>query len=768
MKLKARLSRIKIRDKLTIGFGVILLFLAAMVVTTVTMVNRIGEQANHVENVVINQTLLLVDIELLVKDVIFRLEEEVSTGSRTNEKEIADLRSQIEEKIAESEEAFSGSEEDLEAIRSIAAAYRSWYGKGEEYLGKTISQTWDGIGGLIKEYESLTGDLTARIVGLREKGCDDLKAAMKAIDAYGGRVKATGLLLGLLSFAASIPIIVAMNRAIMKPVATITSLMRNAERGDFTVRYANPSLLRCWEELKCRKTECDAHGSDNLRCWQVTGTHCQGEVQGDMAAKLGSCEKCDVYRGALGDEFTHIGEAFNNMLVGIGSTYLHFAGATKDLLAAAKRLGRMAGAIREGNVSQSGSLSEANRSVQGMDGSIREITETVEGYLLTAEQSSSSINEMSSSIGEVAAGSEQLASIVERTTASIEELFASVKETARGVDQLFGDVTDISGAISEMDASVKEAERNASHVSRLSGDVAEGVVQESKEATAKVIGGIEKIRGAVTDADEIIRDLGAKSEDIGNILKVIRDISDQTNLLALNAAIIAAQAGEHGRGFSVVAEEVRQLSERTSSSTKEIGSLIENIQEGIGKAVETMGRGAESVEAGIDLITDMDEKMKKVEAASRESSESSKLIVRTAAEQSKGVEQISRSSVSISQKSQQIAGATKEQSATCDDLTRSVTEISSMTEQMRRATAEQSRTAKQINESTRESTEVVEKIDKATKREAGESALIVKAMEEVQEVAENHLEVVSTLEELVKALEERSADLTEEIEKVRI
>jgi signal transduction histidine kinase len=108
----------------------------------------------------------------------------------------------------------------------------------------------------------------------------------------------------------------AQNRELAQATSEIATLIQRAEeQKSFGIRYQNPDLVRCWEFKNCRQTECPAFGApDNLRCWQVAGTHCGGEVQGVFAQKLGRCERCDVFAAACPDKITHLGETFNNMM----------------------------------------------------------------------------------------------------------------------------------------------------------------------------------------------------------------------------------------------------------------------------------------------------------------------------------------------------------------------------------------------------------------------------------------------------------------------
>lgn len=753
------LDRLKVRHKLALGFSVVLLFLAAIVVSNSIMVGSMGREARFVQDHSLKRTIILHELDTNVQARILRFDADRYTETRDNESERKRLDGLILEKVAAAKTLLQGDREDSEGLERIVSLYGEWDRTAEQLLTETIYGDVVAAEGTSKRYDRLTSDLKGEISRLAGRGMEELAAAMDHIERKGIDIRRTGRMLGLAALVFSIGILYALNRVLMVPITNLSGLMSSTERGDFTVLFDNDSLIRCHDALQCGKEGCSAWDAENLRCWQISGTHCRGEIQGDMANKLGSCEECTVYRHAMGDEFSIIGESFNNMLAGLSGAYSEFRAASARVLQFSKNLQVLSRDVKNGNISQVMALEEAGRSIEEMDGSMKGISGMVESYLMSAESSSSAIAEMSASIAQVAASAETLSTVGDRTTAAIEELFGSVKSASTGVDSLSDDVSDISGAITEMSASVKESEEAALNVAALSEEVSKNVLKGSRDAVARAIGGMDKISAAVEEANGIISDLGAKSQDIGSILEVIRDVSEQTNLLALNAAIIAAGAGEHGRGFSVVAEEVRQLSERTGSSTQEIRSLVETIQGGLETAVQSIQKGSESVESGVELVTKVDDSLRRVEEAAEKSLDSSKFIVRITSEQAQTANQITQASLNISRKAKTIAGSARDQASTCDGLAKNVEEIGAMMEEVKRTTEEQSRTARQISDTALKSTEAVENIERATKDEARQSAALVDAIGSVREVAESFGSVVSSLEGMVASLEGQASSL---------
>jgi methyl-accepting chemotaxis protein len=185
-----------------------------------------------------------------------------------------------------------------------------------------------------------------------------------------------------------------------------------------------------------------------------------------------------------------------------------------------------------------------------------------------------------SMIGQISGATTQLAAAAEETSTVTDE-------TSRGVQEQQSEIDSIASAMNEMTATVQEVARNASEAS-IAAKAADEEAQNGALAATEAIGSIDPLLKEVDSASQVIRNLEQESENIGSVLDVIRGIAEQTNLLALNAAIEAARAGEQGRGFAVVADEVRTLASRTQQSTQEIQDMISRLQDGAGNAVKVM------------------------------------------------------------------------------------------------------------------------------------------------------------------------------------
>jgi methyl-accepting chemotaxis protein len=212
--------------------------------------------------------------------------------------------------------------------------------------------------------------------------------------------------------------------------------------------------------------------------------------------------------------------------------------------------------------------------------------------------------------------------------------------------------------------------------SKNAGDTA-GTAKEAKVAAeqggkvvAETVTGMKQIADVVKKSAETVQELGKSSDQIGEIIGVIDDIADQTNLLALNAAIEAARAGEQGRGFAVVADEVRKLAERTTKATKEIAGMIKKIQVETKGAVEGMKEGTKKVDEGIILADKAGTSLTEIVGISQKVGDMVSQIAAASEEQSSASEQISKNVEAISSVTNESATGTQQIARAAEDLNR--------------------------------------------------------------------------------------------------
>lgn len=295
------------------------------------------------------------------------------------------------------------------------------------------------------------------------------------------------------------------------------------------------------------------------------------------------------------------------------------------------------------DISQKDEVGSLAAALNGMSVTLKSAIATVQKNAAAVSESSGQIYANAQKLSE---GAQSQASTLEETSASMEELSASVDQVAEHAKTQSGAVEQGSASMAQVHTSIEVLSKSLTEIADLASRSVDNA-QEGADAVSDVVDGINLIAGS--------------SEKIGGIVNVISDIADQTNLLALNASIEAARAGEHGRGFAVVADEVSKLADRSSSSTKEIESLIRESVKNVAKGVEKAKRS----QAAMELIR----------AASQKVREMISGIAQSMSEQVEAAKEMEQALTSVRQMSQNISEATAEQTSGARQVSEAVENV---------------------------------------------------------------------------------------------
>jgi methyl-accepting chemotaxis protein len=283
---------------------------------------------------------------------------------------------------------------------------------------------------------------------------------------------------------------------------------------------------------------------------------------------------------------------------------------------------------------------------------------------------SASSEELSASGQEVASSAEEVGNSIQQVASGAEEQSAQVEETSSKINELIEQISDVEKMSTEMDEQASNVMNN---------------INDGNQSVDNSVNQIENVKGNTKDVANTINNLGDLSNKIGEIVNLINDIAAQTNLLALNAAIEAARAGEAGRGFSVVADEIRQLAEESEDATNKIGGLVKEIQNGVGNAVSKMDESETVVNNSVSAIETTGDAFEKINSAALRLRE----LIENINEQSekvninsKDVEATVNEIASVSQEaasnSQEVAAASEEQSASTEEIVSAAEDLANM------------------------------------------------------------------------------------------
>ena len=272
---------------------------------------------------------------------------------------------------------------------------------------------------------------------------------------------------------------------------------------------------------------------------------------------------------------------------------------------------------------------------------------------------------------------EQIAGSATQLGAAAEELSAVTEEASRGMQQQNDEIEQAATAINEMTAAVEEVARNAVSTSEASNQSAQAA-REGRDRVVETVDAIQTMTHDVQNTSVMIEGLAAQGRDIGKVLDVIRAIAEQTNLLALNAAIEAARAGEAGRGFAVVADEVRALAHRTAQSTQEIEKMVAGIQNGTGEAVASMQQSNQRTQSTLELARAAGVALEQITQSIHLINERNLVIASASEEQAQVSREVDRNLVNIRDLATQSAAGANQTSTATHELSRLAVDLNAL------------------------------------------------------------------------------------------
>ncbi len=402
------------------------------------------------------------------------------------------------------------------------------------------------------------------------------------------------------------------------------------------------------------------------------------------------------------------------------------------------------------------SISEINFSMLSIGGSLQTLA-------TLAQTTSSSIVQMAASIKQVSHNSDDLAQFSEETAAAIEEMAATVRKVAESSEALAASAEKTAGAMAAIDASTRSIDESVKDSMVLAQGVARSA-DKGSQIVAETASSMSKIKDAIDAATETIARLGKRSEQIGEVTHVINEIADRTQLLALNAAILAAQAGTQGRGFRIVADEIKELAERTAASTREIEAMIKAVREDVVETIERVAVGGVRAEEGVDLASRASTLLSEIREKTNATSNRIGLIADATAVQAAESHTVLEAADLVRQQARDIERTTNEQAETSRQIGERALHMRELTKQVRRATGEQAQSSRRIAEAMEELTLAVGQISIASEEQSAGVGQVLHAIETIKEVVRRNRVSISGISSAVDLLVREAELLNREVE----
>lgn len=464
---------------------------------------------------------------------------------------------------------------------------------------------------------------------------------------------------------------------------------------------------------------------------------------------------------ALGTALNRIAHNLKDMILKIGKITDGVSRVTVNIVTSSE------GILKVADI-QKKAVDETAVSTDSLDGSIATVSQSAENLSESADNTSSSIMQMKRSIEVVAESAKLFDSASQESSASIEEMITNIKQISDSLNNLSSSADAIASSIDQVNSTVKEIEQRANESVSLAEKVTEEASGKGLGAINAAMEGMNEIKSSVSSLSTAINVLGKRSEDIGKILNVINEVTDQTNLLSLNAAILSAQAGEHGKSFSVVADHIRNLAERTAASTKEIATLISSVQDETHTSIKMASEGIKTVEKGLTLVKEVNSALIGIVESSQSSTEMSKAIQRGTAEQSIVIRQITDAVKDMSLQVERISLALQEQSKGSKFILDITEKMKNLSHQVKTSTEEQRIGSGQIVQSAETISHQADQIAKSTKKQKDESIEIVKSMDKISSATSDLIQSAHGMRSTVGDLSDEAQNLRSELKKFKV
>ncbi len=396
------------------------------------------------------------------------------------------------------------------------------------------------------------------------------------------------------------------------------------------------------------------------------------------------------------DEIGILGRAFADMTAALRTILGDASGVTTKLASGSSTLRQTSQRVQETVSRQKSAMADTAETVGAMAASSAEVARGTQDLLLSATTAAAEVAKIDNAATSIAQDAEANSAVAQEAGQAMRKMMASVREVAQSTQVLRDSAQETSASLTFVEEGIAGVQSDIDRTVELIEKAAAEASGKGLPAVKDAAGGMEQIRTNVQNLVKVINRLGQRSQEIGRVISVIDEIADQTQLLSLNAAILAAQAQEHGAPFGVVAAEIKNLAQRTSDSTREVTELIGSVQNETEASIVMVHREIEAVEKGAELVRGVSRAFESIHHSTGAASEMSKAIRLTTQQQGQQVKAVTGAIKKMAQHIDTIATWTREQSDESQRILAAMEKTGHLSRHIRQATVEQSQSTGQI------------------------------------------------------------------------
>lgn len=477
-------------------------------------------------------------------------------------------------------------------------------------------------------------------------------------------------------------------------------------------------------------------------------------VSGDLTVEVP--EGGDDEIGSIAGGFRFLIERFSTSIARLNSLSVNVATAMGQLM-------ETFNSISDAARTQAKSINKVVSAVKAAHESQLKTTDNTDKLSRASSENVSSLLEMKAAADEISASMERLFRSTADSYAMVAEMTQTAKAIAGNASEVSVVVEYTTTAVEQINASLNTVQENTKTSSELTALVRRLLTERGTLAVADAIAAMEKIVEEVGHSADVINRLDERSKDIEKVLSVIKEVTEKTNLLSLNAAILASQAGEYGKGFSVVADEIRSLSDKTSSSAKDIADIVQVIQSEIHGVADAVHGAVKRVEEGKALILESGDAIRETLEVAQKSAQTAKIVEDAAEEQAGGLSQIRLSMENISLMIEQVVKATEEAKRGSSQMLDSISDVKEVAEFVKKGTDEHALGTNVISNNLELTMEMVSGIDAAAQSQMKGNEKIMDAVKHMEGAGESVLKDIEDITLSFNTLKDEIEMLKEEM-----